>query len=148
MARPADELLPIFRERTTPPPILAWGLVHRKEKELREAILQNVTTGDEVIEEVAAALPEQLAELVVINQVRLLRRYTLLEALETNPPEQRPAPPPARAARDLPHRRSSRSRRRRARRRRPPPSAGRAGARPALVRGRTAQTRTRRSCAT
>jgi hypothetical protein len=66
-------------------PVLGWGLVNRKEKELREAILQNVATGDEVIEEVAHALPEELAELVVINQVRLLRRTTLLEALEANP---------------------------------------------------------------
>jgi hypothetical protein len=33
---------------------------------------------------VAPALPEQLAELVVINQVRLLRRTTLLEAIESN----------------------------------------------------------------
>lgn len=84
-ARPVDELLPIFRDRTTPPPILGWGLVHRKEKELREAILQNVSTTDDVIEQVAPALPEQLAELVVINQVRLLRRTTLLEAVEANP---------------------------------------------------------------
>jgi hypothetical protein len=59
--------------------------VNRKEKELREAILQNVATSDDVIEEVAHALPEELAELVVINQVRLLRRTTLLEALEANP---------------------------------------------------------------
>jgi hypothetical protein len=84
MARPVAELLPIFRERTTPVPVLGWGLVNRKEKELREAILQNVATGDEVIEEVAHALPEELAELVVINQVRLLRRTSLLEALEAN----------------------------------------------------------------
>jgi hypothetical protein len=85
MARPVAELLPIFRERSTPVTVLGWGLVNRKEKELREAILQNVATSDDVIEEVAHALPEELAELVVINQVRLLRRTTLLEALEANP---------------------------------------------------------------
>lgn len=84
-ARPVAELLPIFTDRATPPPVLGWGLVHRKEKELREAILQNVSTTDDVIEEIAPALPEQLAELVVINQVRLLRRTTLLEAVEANP---------------------------------------------------------------
>jgi hypothetical protein len=83
-ARPVEELLPMFRERSTPAPILAWGLVHRAEKELREAILQNVSTSDEIIEELAPGLPEQLAELVVINQVRLLRRTSLLEALESN----------------------------------------------------------------
>lgn len=84
-ARPEQELLPMFKERSTLPEVLAWGLVHRKEKELREAILQNVSTTDGIIEQVAPDLPEQLAELVVINQVRLLRRTSLLEALESNP---------------------------------------------------------------
>jgi len=83
-SRSVDELLPMFRERSTPPSILAWGLLHFTEKELREAILQNVSTSDDVIEELAPSLPEQLAELVVINQVRLLRRTSLLEALESN----------------------------------------------------------------
>jgi hypothetical protein len=65
--------------------LLAWGLSHRTEKELREAALQNPSTPDEAIEAVAPGLPENLAELVVINQVRLLRRTTLLVALEGNP---------------------------------------------------------------
>jgi hypothetical protein len=116
-ARTLEELLPIFKERSTPPAILGWGLVERKEKELREAVLQNVSTTDDVIEQVARGLPEQLAELVVINQVRLLRRTSLLEALEGNPslnndqrrrlrelretfrigeqPQEAPPPPPA-----------------------------------------------------
>lgn len=82
---PAEELLPICRDKTTPPGVLAWMVANRTERELREAALQNVSLADEAIEPLAAALPEDLAELVVINQTRLLRRTSLLEALETNP---------------------------------------------------------------
>ena len=53
--------------------------------DLLTAALQNKMTPDAAIEAVVATLPESLAELVVINQVRLLRRTSLLEALETNP---------------------------------------------------------------
>jgi hypothetical protein len=80
-----EELQPIFKDRTTPPGILAWALSGRQEKELREIVLQNPTLSDEALEPEVAALPEELAELVVINQVRLLRRTSLLEALEGNP---------------------------------------------------------------
>jgi hypothetical protein len=82
---PAADLLPILKDKETSAPILAWALNHRSERELREAVLQNVTTPDEAIEAESPELPEELAELVVINQVRLLRRTTLLEALEANP---------------------------------------------------------------
>ena len=78
-------MLALLRDRETPEGVLAWGLTHRTEKELREAALQNPSTPDEAIEALAAELPETLAELVVINQVRLLRRTTMLVALEGNP---------------------------------------------------------------
>ena len=84
-AMPAAELLPIFKDRQSLPGILGWGLANRLERELREAVLQNPNTPDDAIEAEVAELPEELAELVVINQVRLLRRTTLLELLETNP---------------------------------------------------------------
>jgi hypothetical protein len=84
-AIPAGEMLALLKDRETPVGVLAWGLSHRTEKELREAALQNPSTPDEAIEAVAPGLPENLAELVVINQVRLLRRTTLLVALEGNP---------------------------------------------------------------
>lgn len=83
-AVPADEMRPLAKDRSSAPGLLGWILVHREERELREAVLQNTNTPDEAIEAQAAALPEELAELVVINQVRLLRRTTLLEALESN----------------------------------------------------------------
>jgi hypothetical protein len=82
---PAEELLPICRDRLSPPGVLAWVVTNRTERELRDATLQNVSLADEPIEALAASLPEDLAELVVINQTRLLRRTSLLEALESNP---------------------------------------------------------------
>lgn len=81
----AEELLPICRDKLSPPGVLAWIVTNRTERELREATLQNVGLADEAIEALAASLPEELAELVVINQTRLLRRTSLLVALEANP---------------------------------------------------------------
>jgi hypothetical protein len=82
---PVDELKPILKDRETPPAVLAWGLAGREEQELREVVLQNTSLPDEALEALVASLPEGQAELVVINQVRLLRRTSLLEALEKNP---------------------------------------------------------------
>lgn len=80
-----EEILPVFKARETPPKVLSWGIVNRTETELRQALLQNPSTPDESVQGVAAKLPSALAELVVINQVRLLRSTPLLEALESNP---------------------------------------------------------------
>jgi hypothetical protein len=83
-AVPAGEMSPLAKDRTSAPGLLAWILANREERELLEAVLQNTNVSDEAIEAQAATLPEELAELVVINQVRLLRRTTLLEAVESN----------------------------------------------------------------
>jgi hypothetical protein len=80
-----DDLTPVLKARETPAAILAWALQNREEPKLREAVLQNVSTPDDAVERVAGRLPENLAELVVINQVRLLRSTALLVALESNP---------------------------------------------------------------
>jgi hypothetical protein len=82
---PKEELLPIGKDRSTPPGILAWILGNRVESDVLEGVLQNTSTSDEAIESHAPTLHMELAELVVINQVRLLRRTSLLEALERNP---------------------------------------------------------------
>jgi hypothetical protein len=82
---PVEELKPILKDRDTPPEVLAWGFTAREEQELREVVLQNTSLPDEAIEALVASLPEEQAELVVINQVRLLRRTSLLVALEQNP---------------------------------------------------------------
>jgi len=114
---PAADFLPIVKNRATPTGVLAWAAARRAEPELREAALQNHSLPDEVVEELAPTLPQALAELVVINQTRLLRRTSLLIALESNAglsndqkrrlrelretfrvgeqPEAAPAPPPA-----------------------------------------------------
>jgi len=120
LAIPAAELRPLAKDRSSAPGLLGWIFSSREERELQEAVLQNPTLPDGAIEARAAALPEELAELVVINQVRLLRRTTLLESLEQNqhlskdqrrrlrelresfhigeqPPEAAPAPSPAAA---------------------------------------------------
>jgi hypothetical protein len=83
-AMPAEEIVPISRDRDTPPALLGWVLSARDEREVREAALQNPSTPDEAVEGITELLGEELAELVVINQVRLLRRTSLLEALEKN----------------------------------------------------------------
>ena len=82
---PAAELLPIAKDQATSVGVLAWVVTYRSERDLREAALQNTSTTDETIEALAPELPQELAELVVINQVRLLRRTSLLEAIESNP---------------------------------------------------------------
>ncbi|HEY7411126.1 MAG TPA: hypothetical protein VII13_10310 [Vicinamibacteria bacterium] len=81
---PASDLVPIVKDRTTAVGVLAWAAAHRGETELLEVLLQNSSLPDESVEALAGTLPENLAELVVINQVRLLRRTSLLEALEGN----------------------------------------------------------------
>jgi hypothetical protein len=85
VAFPVAELIPIAKSRETPASVLTWTVTFRLENELREVALQNTSLPDETIEALARELPEELAELVVINQTRLLRRITLLEAIEGNP---------------------------------------------------------------
>jgi hypothetical protein len=80
----AAELLPILKSRDTPVAVLAWAVSRRAEPELREATLQNTSLPDDVIERLAPTLPQALAELVVINQTRLLRSTSLLVAIESN----------------------------------------------------------------
>lgn len=80
-----DVLLPLVKARDALISVLAWTLDARSEPSLLEACLQNVGTPDEVIAAHAQRLPESLAELVVINQTRLLRHPPLLERIEANP---------------------------------------------------------------
>jgi len=78
------EMLPIVKDKETLPQVLGWALHNRTERELLEVVLQNPSIPDEDIESAAPKLPMELAELVVINQMRLLRRTSLLEAIESN----------------------------------------------------------------
>jgi hypothetical protein len=82
---PAETLVPIVKARDASVGVLAWTLQVHTDSKVLEACLQNTATPDEAIAKKAARLPEGLAELVVINQTRLLRHMPLLEAIETNP---------------------------------------------------------------
>ena len=79
------EFEPILKSKDTPVSVLNWAVTFRPEPKLREVVLQNTSLPDETIEALAGELPQELAELVVINQTRLLRRTSLLEVIETNP---------------------------------------------------------------
>ncbi len=81
----ADTLLPLVKARDASVSVLAWALAVRTDAKVLEACLQNTTTPDEAIAQQASRLPEALAELVVINQTRLLRHPPLLERIEANP---------------------------------------------------------------
>ena len=80
-----DTLLPLIKARDASLAVLAWTLEVRTDAKVIEACLQNTTTADEAIAQQASRLPESLAELVVINQTRLLRHPPLLERIEANP---------------------------------------------------------------
>jgi len=80
-----DTLLPLVKARDASVEVLAWTLEARTDSRVLEACLQNTSTPDEAISRQAARLPESLAELVVINQTRLLRHPPLLECIESNP---------------------------------------------------------------
>lgn len=80
-----DTLLPLVKARDASVSVLAWALAVRTDAKVLEACLQNTTTPDEAIAQQASRLPEALAELVVINQTRLLRHPPLLERIEANP---------------------------------------------------------------
>jgi len=81
----SDTLLPLIKGKDALVSVLAWTLESRTESKLLEACLQNAATPDEAIARHAQKLPEALAELVVINQTRLLRHMPLLLSIEANP---------------------------------------------------------------
>ena len=81
----ADMILPLLKARDAFVGVLAWALEVRTEPKLLDACLQNTATPDPAIARQAPRLAEGLAELVVINQTRLLRHPPLLASIETNP---------------------------------------------------------------
>jgi HEAT repeat protein len=81
---PEADLLPILKSRQTSAAVLSWAVAHRPERELRAVTLQNTSLPDATIEALAPTLTQDLAELVVINQTRLLRSTPLLLAIESN----------------------------------------------------------------
>ena len=80
-----DTLLPLVKARDAATIVLTWALEVRTDAKILEACLQNPSTPDEAIAHQARTLSEALAELVVINQTRLLRHPPLLIGIEVNP---------------------------------------------------------------
>jgi hypothetical protein len=80
----AETLLPLVKARDASLGVLSWTLEVRTDSKVLEACLQNTSTPDEAIARQARRLSEALAELVVINQTRLLRYPPLLEQIESN----------------------------------------------------------------
>ena len=78
MSFPVAEILPILKSRETPVQVLSWAFTHRPEHELRDAVLRNTALPDHMIEALATVPPQALAELVVINHRRLVRRTSLV----------------------------------------------------------------------
>ncbi len=79
-----DTLHPLVKARDASLAVLSWTLEVRSDAKLLDACLQNTSTPDEAISQQASRLPEALAELVVINQTRLLRHPPLLARIEAN----------------------------------------------------------------
>ncbi|MFQ5789605.1 MAG: hypothetical protein ACE5JI_03925 [Acidobacteriota bacterium] len=75
----------VVTDRSASPKVLSFFASRVQNAELARAILQNPSTEDKTVEEMVPRLSMDLLELVVINQTRLLRRPSLITALETSP---------------------------------------------------------------
>ncbi|HVT05776.1 MAG TPA: hypothetical protein VHL58_20670 [Thermoanaerobaculia bacterium] len=82
---PSRVLLAFARSETALPDQLRALARSSSDPALLEAILRNRVTGDDTIEEMAGNVPSNLQEVIVINQERILRRPSILEALLSNP---------------------------------------------------------------
>lgn len=82
---PTEAALALSKDKSTPPEVLRWLIAERQEKDVREAAIQNTAAEDEDLRALAPGLPSELVELIVINQMRLLRSTPLLVAVEANP---------------------------------------------------------------
>ncbi len=82
---PAEAALALSKDKSTPPEVLRWLIAEWQEKDVREAAIQNTAAEDEDLRALAPGLPSELVELIVINQMRLLRSTRLLVAVEANP---------------------------------------------------------------
>lgn len=123
VAIPGAKLLPVLSDRSMNPKVLDFFASHVQATEQLQAILQNPATEDRTVGSMVSRLPEELLELVVINQTRLLRMPTIIPVLEAHPrlnsdqrrrlgelkhdfklekpPAPPPEPPPAEALMDL-----------------------------------------------
>ncbi len=80
---PGEELVGVLKDRATNPSALHFYGVRLEAVELAQCVIQNPSTEDRTIKEMVPNLKEDMLEIVVVNQTRLLRYPPLLEAVET-----------------------------------------------------------------
>ena len=81
---PEQELDGVFRDRATSAEALGFYGKRLDSPELTQIIIQNPSTDDKTITEMVSKLSADVLEIVVINQMRLLRHPPLLEAVEAS----------------------------------------------------------------
>jgi hypothetical protein len=84
VALPADTLVSALRDPSLPPEALAFLGAHSEQDDVQQAILRNPTTPDETVRIMIPRLTTTNLEFVVVNQMRLLRHTTIIEALEAS----------------------------------------------------------------
>lgn len=82
---PEEQLVPIAENEATPTEVLSYFGQHPRSESVSQALLLNPGTTDEAVEVLAAAITEPLLEILIKNEVRLIRHPALLERIEGNP---------------------------------------------------------------
>jgi hypothetical protein len=84
LAIPPDTVLVVLKDTSTHPKALDFFAARLDSKPALQAIIQNAATEDATIQHLATRVSTDLLELIVINQMRLLRLPAILEGLEAN----------------------------------------------------------------
>lgn len=74
----------VLRDPNVPPEALAFLGEHTHSDEVQQAVVRNAATPDEAIRKMVPKLSETNLEFVVVNQTRLLRHTSIIDALEAN----------------------------------------------------------------
>lgn len=86
LGMPASVARPILETDATHPMVLDFFARERVQEEaLLEPVLLNSATSDETFLAVAPTVPERFTQMIASNQVRLLRKPEIAEALKKNP---------------------------------------------------------------
>ena len=82
---PEEQIGPILEDEAAPPEVLAYFARSRDSEVLAQKLLLNPGTPDEAIEAMAERVSAPLLEIIVKNEVRLIRHPPILDRLEANP---------------------------------------------------------------
>jgi hypothetical protein len=74
----------VLKDPAVPPEALAFLGEHTDSDEVQQAVIRNASTPDESIRKMVPRLSETNLEFVVVNQTRLLRHSSIIDALEAN----------------------------------------------------------------